>query len=217
VAQLVRRLENRSWRGAGGDRVLERAVAAGLIQRDDDHGGDGAGAAPAGAPPVITEHVDEAVADTAAGEAVPLDGGSGLPAAISCQQLTWDDFPGVQGPRDYDAQTGFSWSMSNNVYSAVFDASSSWVLSRWKTDTSPASNQLLRHEQYHLTLVCLLVSKANAAVAGGSSTGTVTRQLRAAIAQYEAAYEADTSHGQNQAAQNTWMSNIDSGAIAFPP
>jgi hypothetical protein len=208
--------------------LIVRHTAAGLAQRDGDPD-PGTGDAhddsglPAGAPPVINENVEESPADAqqlsaddGSSTAVAQDAGAAA-TAPACQQLTWDDFPGVDdASQDYDAQTGFSWSMRNNQFSAAFDASSSWVKNRWKRDTSAASVALLRHEQYHLSLVCLLVSKANTAVAGGASGRTVTSQLRTAIAQYEASYEDETNHGQNAGPQNTWVSNIDSGAIAFP-
>ncbi len=182
------------------------------------------GSAPAGAPPVIKEDVEEGGAEPSAGaDAVQTqvqrqdDGGAGGgSAAPACQQLTWSDFPAADPPGTFDAQTGFTWSQRGGRFSASFDASSSWVRPKWKTDSSAASMQLLRHEQYHLTLVCLLASKATAAVAAGTAAATVTGQMRAAVRQYEASYEADTNHGQNTASQDSWVANIDAGAIAFP-
>ncbi len=75
---------------------------------------------------------------------------------------------------------------------------------------------LLRHEQYHLRLVCLLAAKATAAATAGTPVATVAGQMRTAVARYTVAYDDDTQHGTNANLQNKWVADIDAGVVQFP-
>ncbi len=181
--------------------------------------------APIGAPPMIEEEL-EPEAEPASGppamiarQAQSSTGSAtrGAAAGFTCQTVTWRDYPPANPAGvPYDALTGFLWSRRGNQFSARFNPRTSWVRPKWRTDTSAASMALLRHEQYHLRLVCLLAAKATTAATAGTPVATVAGQMRTAVARYTVAYDDDTQHGTNANLQNKWVADIDAGVVQFP-
>jgi hypothetical protein len=183
------------------------------------------GAVPIGAPPMIEEEL-EPEAEPASGppamiarQAQSSTGSAtgGAAAGFTCQTVTWRDYQPAN-PRGvpYDALTGFRWSRRDKQFSARFNPRTSWVRPKWRNDTSAASMELLRHEQYHLRLVCLLAAKATAAATAGTAVATVDGQMRTAVDRYTAAYDDDTQHGTKADLQNKWVADIDAGTVQFP-
>lgn len=177
-----------------------------------------------GAPPMIEEELeDEAAAEAGTPAMIARQaqsstgsGTGGGAAGFTCQTVTWSDYPPVDAPRSrFDALTGFLWSRRGKTYSARFNPRTSWVRRKWRTDTSAASMSLLRHEQYHLRLVCMLASKATAAAAR-TPVATVDRQMRTAVDRYTVVYDDDTKHGTDANLQNQWVADIDAGVVQFP-
>lgn len=76
--------------------------------------------------------------------------------------------------------------------------------------------RLLRHEEYHLSLACALAVAGNSQIAQGADPKIVLRQVKAASAREQVAYDNETDHGCKPDPQATWEGNIDSGAVAFP-
>lgn len=161
-------------------------------------------AAPTGAPPIIRASTSPAgKLDTAAGPPVP----------VVAKTLSWSDFPVVPQPADSDhvAQTAWNTLGGQNGFTLVFDPSKSWSVLARQTD------DVLRHEQYHLNLAAVLVNKANIAFAAGSMTGPqVTDALSAAMAKHQGDYETQTANGTNAGPQAQWESDIDAAVPVFP-
>ncbi len=76
------------------------------------------------------------------------------------------------------------------------------------------SDRLLRHEQLHMNIACVLVGKANAALAAGASLPTIQAALNTKDAQVVNQYDTQTRHGCLAAPQATWETNVQSGLTA---
>ena len=165
-------------------------------------------AAPTGAPPII-----KAATSTPGTAAGKLDTTTGPPTPVVAQKLSWSDFPVVPQPTDSDhvAQTAWKTLGGQNGFTLVFDPSKSWSVLAKQTD------DVLRHEQYHLNLAAVLVNKANIAYAAGTMTGKdVTDALSAAMTKHQGDYETQTANGSNAGPQAQWESNIDAAVPVFP-
>lgn len=74
---------------------------------------------------------------------------------------------------------------------------------------APANSaRLLAHEQGHWDIACVLTSKADDALAAGSSLPAVTRSLTRQLTAQTRAYDNQTNHGCNAAQQATWTTAI---------
>lgn len=82
------------------------------------------------------------------------------------------------------------------------------------------SARLLRHEQLHFDIACVLAGKANAALAAGTAFATVNAALTAKSNSVTSSYDstAQTKHGCFAAAQARWESDVANGlpAITVP-
>jgi hypothetical protein len=159
-------------------------------------------AAPTGAPPIIK-----------AATANQLDTTTGPPAPVVAKKLSWSDFPVVPQPTDSDhvAQTAWKTLGGQTGFTLVFDPSKSWSVQARQTD------DVLRHEQYHLNLAAVLVNKANIAYAAGTMSGKeVTDALSAAMTKHQGDYETQTANGNNAGPQAQWEADIDAAVPVFP-
>lgn len=75
------------------------------------------------------------------------------------------------------------------------------------------SVRLLRHEQLHFDIPCVLAYKANAARAAG--TAVTLAGVRARANTLTAQYDNQSNHGCNAAAQATWEQDVGSGSITL--
>jgi hypothetical protein len=131
---------------------------------------------------------------------------------VVAQTLSWSDFPVVPARiNGHSAQTGFAYRGTSTGFTLAFVPATSWSVVADQTD------DLLRHEQYHLNLAAVVVTKANVAFAAGTMTGpVVTAALKAAMAKHQGAYETDTGNGTRTSAQASWESDIDAYVPVFP-
>ena len=117
---------------AGPVRPLRRS-----LQRQDD-GSEPEAAEPqpvVEAPPVIEP------TEGAPAEAVPATEGTGTPAAVACQALTWAAFRGrVPRGTTFAAETRFSIPDSNGRFTAVFNGRTSWVQPKYPGSGARATN-----------------------------------------------------------------------------
>jgi len=72
------------------------------------------------------------------------------------------------------------------------------------------SSRLLAHEQLHFTIACVLVKKANAAVAAGKSVSSIETKLSQTDSTVTASYDTETNHGCKSAEQTTWNNRVAS-------
>ncbi|MDX1530151.1 MAG: DUF4157 domain-containing protein [Rhodothermales bacterium] len=73
------------------------------------------------------------------------------------------------------------------------------------------SARLLQHEQLHFDIGCVLVKKANQALAAGSAEATVERELKKKDAAQSKAYDTETKHGCIAAKQTAWTTAVGNG------
>ena len=85
-------------------------------------------------------------------------------------------------------------------------------------DAPAESARLLRHEQGHFDIACVLVGKADDALAAGSPLATVRRRLNQTVTQQNSRYDVQTRHGCRQPQQSTWDTNLAAGlpAVTIP-
>lgn len=76
------------------------------------------------------------------------------------------------------------------------------------------SARLLNHEDWHFRLSCAVAKKANALLSATTDFDAVLRGARTALAAQQTAYDAQTDHGCNAAAQSTWQTAITAGLPA---
>lgn len=90
----------------------------------------------------------------------------------------------------------------------AFDRERSWVRSEIVNSANPfmwaASRRLLRHEQVHFMISCLLTRQANRALENGYSPQQVLPALEKTIRRIQAQYDADTQHGRVRKKQQAW-------------
>lgn len=70
------------------------------------------------------------------------------------------------------------------------------------------SARVLRHEQGHFDLFCVLVGKANDALAAGRQVGPVQRRLNQLATEQTRRYDNQTRHGCNPGQQSSWETAI---------
>lgn len=70
------------------------------------------------------------------------------------------------------------------------------------------SSRLLVHEQLHFTIACVLVGKANTAVATGKSISSIETKLSQTDSTVTASYDTETNHGCKAAEQTTWNNKV---------
>jgi hypothetical protein len=80
------------------------------------------------------------------------------------------------------------------------------------------SDRLLRHEQLHFDLACVLVNKANGALAVGAALPAVQSALTAKDSALTTQYDGDTQSSCLAVPQATWATNIGAGlpAVTIP-
>ncbi len=76
------------------------------------------------------------------------------------------------------------------------------------------SDRLLRHEQLHFDIACVLAGKANAALAAGTALATVQTALTTQDTQTTNSYDTQTRRGCLAAQQATWQTNVAAGLTA---
>lgn len=93
---------------------------------------------------------------------------------------------------------------------AVFEPAASWFrmdllkVTSW-TDRAEA---VLRHEQIHFAVSCLLAREANAVLARGAAVEPTVMLLNAIATRVNVQYDAETAHGTNAEAQRRWERGV---------
>ncbi|MEM1319220.1 MAG: DUF4157 domain-containing protein [Bacteroidota bacterium] len=73
------------------------------------------------------------------------------------------------------------------------------------------SSRLLRHEQYHFAVGCIMARKGTQAILDGQDVAQVFAQVRRHDSAQIISYDNDTNHGCDQAEQDRWEADIDAG------
>ena len=79
------------------------------------------------------------------------------------------------------------------------------------SDAPQESDRLLAHEQGHFDIACVLVKRANDALAAGTSFRRVSRWLNRVQPAQQRRYDAQSDHGCNAGQQAAWEGDIAGG------
>ena len=148
------------------------------------------------------------------------------PGVVSCDPdrlLQWQDFtPKVQRERRA-AETAVRFHLADRERPRIvaqFDPTLSWVradfLEDWNPFTRRYSQQLLRHEQLHFSISCLLAREANVALLTGGDPQAMLLLLNAVATRLNIQYDIETSHGLNRQKQTEWERAIQARLAAGP-
>ena len=73
------------------------------------------------------------------------------------------------------------------------------------------SARVLKHEQLHFDIACVLTKKANAALAAGGNIDTIEKALKAKINAANKKYDDESKHGCDASQQSSWESDVNGG------
>ncbi len=145
------------------------------------------------------------------------------PTCIPDRLLTWEDFTpkGVRGRRAAETAVRFRLIQGPSArILAEFDPRLSWVRSdfayAWNPFLSRFSARLLRHEQLHFTISCLLAREANLSLANGGDPQAMLMLLNSVATRLNVQYDSETNHGLNREKQIEWEEAIQARLAAGP-
>ncbi|HWB97835.1 MAG TPA: DUF4157 domain-containing protein [Bryobacteraceae bacterium] len=121
--------------------------------------------------------------------------------------------PGVTGTFSMTPSTGCPASVQPNpsVVATNFSGCSGALAPECTRVAVEESARLLRHEQLHFDIACILVGKANASLAAGRNFTTVRAALTARSNAVTSQYDTQTNHGCFATPQATWVTNVSAG------
>ena len=142
------------------------------------------------------------------------------PSCVPDRLLSWTDFKQRQTPSRRGAETAIRFHLDHGQpprIQAQFDHDLSWV----KPEVVAAADQkraerLLRHEQTHFAISCLLTREANLALRTGGDPKAMLLLLNAVATRINVQYDIETNHGVNAEAQEEWERAIQSRLAAGP-
>jgi hypothetical protein len=79
-----------------------------------------------------------------------------------------------------------------------------------------SSEQLLRHEQLHYTISCMLAREANLSLINGGDPKAMLILLNAVATRMNVQYDAETNHGLNRQKQQEWEEAVQNSLQAGP-
>jgi len=137
---------------------------------------------------------------------------------------TWKDYTEKEWESVHSAQTAVQFViLSRNPprLQARFDRSQSLVkpnlIHRWFPYDQELSHRLLRHEQLHYAISCLLTRQANAALILGADLDRMLFLLRATAQRLNRQYDKDTKHGTIPSRQAQWETDVLQTLKSIPP
>ena len=146
-----------------------------------------------------------------------------VPSCDPDRLLHWQDFtPRVHKERRA-AETAVRFHLADRDRPRIvaqFDPTLSWVrsdfLEDWNPFTKRYSQQLLRHEQLHFSISCLLAREANVALMTGGDPQAMLLLLNAVATRLNIQYDIETGHGLNRQKQTEWEQAIQARLAAGP-
>lgn len=146
-----------------------------------------------------------------------------VPSCVPDRLLTWEDFrPKAEAGRRA-AETAVRFHLEAHSpprILAVFDPKLSWVRADFAYTLNPlkirSSEQLLRHEQLHYTISCMLAREANLSLMNGGDPKAMLILLNAVATRMNVQYDAESNHGLNRQKQQEWEDAIQESLLAGP-
>lgn len=142
------------------------------------------------------------------------------PSCVPDRLLSWDDYQqrSAQGKRGAETAVRFHLDQSQPPrIHARFDHDLSWV--RPEVVNAPdtrRSERLLRHEQVHFAISCLLTREANLALQTGGDPYAMVSLLNAVATRINVQYDVETRHGLDAEQQELWEETIEARLAAGP-
>ncbi len=129
---------------------------------------------------------------------------------------TWNDFSRQDRSSPNTAQTAVRFRIAQ-LYpprlEARFDPEQSWVIPEaidsWDPYVWETSQMLLRHEQLHFAISCLLVRQANVVLQNGGNLQAMLELVRATAQRLNRQYDKDTRHGVDLSRQADWEQDVE--------
>lgn len=141
---------------------------------------------------------------------------TGVPSCLPDRPATWDDFtPRSHGAKS-SAETVVSFRVVHGQPSRLevqFDPNQSWVnaevANTWNRFMWTPADELLRHEQLHFAISCLLTRQANVALSTGEDPEAMLMLLKAVATRINAQYDVETNHGRDPWSQRVWEQAVE--------
>lgn len=139
-----------------------------------------------------------------------------LQACLPDHAPTWEEFTKSYGNYKHSAQTAVAITlvqMNPPLLQARFDPERSWVqpqiVEAWYPYEQSNANRLLRHEQLHFAITCLLVRQANQTLKSGDDPRQMLQLVRATAQRLNRQYDEDTNHGTIPVKQAQWEQDVE--------
>lgn len=146
-----------------------------------------------------------------------------VPSCVPDRLLTWEDFRPKAEIGRRAAETAVRFHLEAHSpprILALFDPKLSWVRADFAYTMNPlkmrSSEQLLRHEQLHYTISCMLAREANFSLLNGGDPKAMLILLNAVATRMNVQYDAETNHGLNRQKQHEWEEAIQKSLLAGP-
>lgn len=138
------------------------------------------------------------------------------PSCIPDHAPTWEEFTKSYGNRKHSAQTAVAISLVQlrpPLLQARFDPNRSWVqphiVEAWYPYDQSFANRLLRHEQLHFAISCLLVRQANMSMEPEDNPHQMLQLVRATAQRLNRLYDEETKHGTISSKQAQWEKDVE--------
>ena len=146
-----------------------------------------------------------------------------VPSCVPDRLLTWEDFRPKAEIGRRAAETAVRFHLEAHSpprILALFDPKLSWVRADFAYTMNPlkirSSEQLLRREQLHYTISCMLAREANLSLLNGGDPKAMLILLNAVATRMNVQYDAETNHGLNRQKQQEWEEAIQKSLLAGP-
>lgn len=141
------------------------------------------------------------------------------PSCVPDRLLSWDDYQQRSGQGRRGAETAVRFHLDQSEpprIQAKFDHDLSWVRPEVAVADARKSERLLRHEQVHFAISCLLTREANLALQTGGDPHAMLSLLNAVATRINVQYDVETNHGLNVEQQEQWEETIEARLAAGP-
>ncbi len=139
-----------------------------------------------------------------------------LPACVPDHAPTWEEFTQSYGNYKHSAQTAVAITLAQvepPLLQARFNPDRSWVqphiVEAWYPYEQSIANRLLRHEQLHFAISCLLVRQANTSMEPGDNPYQMLQLVRATATRLNRLYDKETNHGTIANKQAQWEQDVE--------
>lgn len=99
----------------------------------------------------------------------------------------------------------------NSVTATTIDECNTVIGAECDRAAVEESARLLRHEQTHFDIACILAAKGNDAIFAGQPAQTILHAVAARSRKVTSQYDTDSDHGCDQSGQISWSKDVDAG------